>query len=242
MTAGEEGAPILLAIEPVTPAAAHGSLARLSAAERARVAEIRRPERADAVAVSLALTRRILAEATGLAAGELVFTRTCARCGHPSHGRPRLVPEVLDFSVSRSERWATVAVAPVPVGVDIEDPGRAVAVGELAPVLSAAERRWVAGRKADDVLGLWVMKEAAGKAMGLGIVDVEDLSVVTGEVDDLSGWRAVGDPSGRRWSVVRVDAPEAILAVATAGGPRAIQVRRESTARSASSRSGGRKR
>lgn len=226
MTVDEEGTPILLAIEPVTPAAARASLARLSVAERERVAGIRRAARADAVAVSLALTRRVLAEETGLQPGELVFTRTCARCGHPTHGRPRLVPEVVHFSVSRSERSAAVTVAPVPVGVDVEDSGRAVAAAELAPVLSVAERRWLAGREAHDLLGLWVMKEAAGKAMGLGIVDVEDVSVVTREFDDLTGWRAVVDPSGRRWSVVRVDAPETVLAVAIAGAPRPIRVER----------------
>ena len=227
MTVGEEGTPILLAIEPVTPSAARASLARLSAAERARVIGIRRAGRADAVAVSLALTRRILAEVTGLPPGELVFTRVCVRCGHPTHGRPRLVPEVVDFSVSRSERWAAVAVAPAPVGVDVEDPGRAVTAEELEPVLSVAERQWLGARDAEDVLGLWVMKEAVGKALGLGIVDVEDFSVVTREVDDVTGWRAVVNPSGRRWSVTRVDASGAVLAVAVAGGPRPIHVRRE---------------
>jgi phosphopantetheinyl transferase len=89
----------------------------------------------------------------------------------------------------------------------------------------------MAGRaEADDLLGLWVMKESVGKAMGLGIVDVEDFSVVTREVDDLTGWHAAVAPSGRRWSVTRVDAPGAVLAVATAGSARPIQVRRESGA------------
>jgi 4'-phosphopantetheinyl transferase len=226
----EEATPILLAIEPVTPATVRASLARLSVAERARVAGIRRSGRADAIAVSLALTRQIVGAVTGLPPGELAFTRTCVRCGHPTHGPPRLVPEVIDFSVSRSERWATVAVASVPVGVDVEDPGRAVAASELAPLLSVAERRWLVGREADDLLGLWVVKESVGKAMGLGIVGAEDFSVVTCDVDDLAGWRAVVDPSGRRWSVTRVDAPGAALAVAVAGSPRPIHVRRESGA------------
>jgi phosphopantetheinyl transferase len=227
-TADEEETPILLAIAAVTPAAARASLARLSVAERARVAGIRHSGRADAVAVSLALARRVLAAVTGLPAGELEFTRTCERCGHPTHGRPRLDREGVEFSVSRSERWAAVAVAPVPVGVDVEDPGRAVAAGELAPVLSAAERSWLAGREADDLLVLFVMKESVGKAMGLGIVDVEELSVVSREGDELTGWRAVVDPSARRWSVTRVDAPGAVLAVAIAGNPRPIRVRRGS--------------
>jgi phosphopantetheinyl transferase len=179
------------------------------------VARIARPQRADAVAVSLALARRALAAATFLPPAELRFDRTCERCGHPTHGRPRLVPELVRFSVARSERWAAVAVAPVVVGVDVEDAGRAVTADDLAPVLSEAERRW----PADDHLALWVMKEAVGKAMGLGIVDAETFAVG----DDVAGWRAVDDPSGARWSVTAVDVPEVVLAVAVAGEPRPIQ-------------------
>jgi 4'-phosphopantetheinyl transferase len=191
----------------------------LPAAERGRVARIKRPARADAVALSLALARRALAAATGLPPGELRFDRTCPRCGHPTHGRPRLVPELVHFSVARSERWTAVAVAPVVVGVDVEDAGRAVAAHEIALVLSAAERRW----QGEDRLGLWVMKEAVGKAMGLGIVEAEAFSVVGAEDDDIAGWRTVDDPSGARWSVTRVDVPDAALAVAVAGEPRSIR-------------------
>jgi 4'-phosphopantetheinyl transferase len=224
VTGAAAGAPILLAIEPVTPAAARASLGRLSADERARVARIRRAARANAVAVSLDLARRSLADATGVPPGELEFTRTCERCGHLSHGRPRLVPDAVEFSVSRSERWAVVALAPVPVGVDLEDPARAAEATELAPVLSAAERRWLDGRKPGELLDLWVMKEAAGKAMGFGIVDVEDLSVVTSESDDLMGWRAVAGAPDGHWSVTRIEAPGVLLAVAVAGAPRPIEV------------------
>ena len=79
----------------------------------------------------------------------------------------------------------------------------------------------MAGRaEAHDVLGLWVMKEAAGKAMGLGIVDVEDFSVVAarGRRSDrvASGGGSVRPPLG-----LRVDAPETVLAVAISGPPTA---------------------
>jgi 4'-phosphopantetheinyl transferase len=203
----------------VTRSAARASLAGLPADERARVARITRPARADAVALSLALARRVLAAATGLPPGELRFDRTCARCGHPTHGRPRLVPELVHFSVARSERWAAVAIAPVVVGVDVEDAGRVVAAGEIAAALSPAEQRW----RGEDLLGLWVMKEAVGKAMGLGIVEAKTFSVVAAG-DDIAGWRAVEDPSGARWSVTRVDVPDAVLAVAVTGEPRPIHL------------------
>ena len=174
----------------------------------------------------MALARRVLADVTGLSPSELEFARTCVRCGHPTHGRPRLVPNGVEFSVSRSERWAAVAVAPVPVGVDVEDAGRELAPEELAPVLSAAERRWLVGREGGELVALWVMKESVGKAIGLGVVDVEGVSVVEGDADDLTGWRAAIDPSGRRWSVTRVDVPSAVAAVTVAGGPRAIRTER----------------
>jgi len=61
------------------------------------------------------------------------------------------------------------------------------------------------------------MKEAIGKAMGLGMVDAEQFSVVTGRGDDLSGWRAVVDAPDRRWSVTRVAVEGAVVATAIAG-------------------------
>ncbi|HEX9991437.1 MAG TPA: 4'-phosphopantetheinyl transferase superfamily protein [Acidimicrobiales bacterium] len=206
-------------VEEVTAAAADAATALLSGGERARVAAIRRPARAAAVAVSLALTRRVLAEATGRPTAAMAFTRACARCGDPDHGRPRLLTAEVEFSVSRSERWAVVAVAPRPVGVDVEDPGRPVAAGDLTPVLSPAERRWAGRRAGGDLLGLWVLKEAAGKAMGLGIVDADRFSVVTGQGDDLAGWRPVADAPDGRWSVTRVDAPPASV---TGDAPAAV--------------------
>jgi 4'-phosphopantetheinyl transferase len=208
--------PVRLFLEPVTPAAARASLAELPPAERERVEWIVRPARADAVAVSLALARRALAAAAGLPPGELRFDRTCARCGDPTHGRPRLVPELVQFSVARSERWAAVAVAPVVVGVDVEDAGRAVTAGDIAAVLSPDELR----RPNEDVLGLWVMKEAVGKAMGMGVVGAESFSIAAGG----AGWRAVDDASDARWSVTRVDVPDAALAVAVGGEPRPIRL------------------
>lgn len=186
---------------------------------------IRSPARADAVAVSLALARRVLAAVTGLAPAALVVSRTCGRCGHPTHGRPRLVPEVVHFSVSRSERWAAVAVAPVPVGVDVEDADRPVTAADLGPALGAEERRWAAGRSGRELLGLWVLKEAAGKATGAGIVDADRLAVVAGVADDLAGWRAGDDPAGGCWSATLVDPPGvdgAVVAVAVAGRPRPV--------------------
>lgn len=222
---------VLLALEPVTPAAAVGATALLSPPERARVAAIRLASRADAVAVSLALARRVLGALTGLDPAGLAFTSACERCGHPSHGRPRLAAgavadagaDLPHFSVSRSEGWAAVAVAPVPVGVDVEDPGRAVDAAEIVPVLSPVERRWAAGRSTGDLLALWVVKEAAGKAMGIGIVGVEACSVVAGEDDDLAGWRTVAGAAAGTWSVTRVDAPGAVVAVGVAGDPRPVR-------------------
>jgi len=214
---------ILLALEPVTPPAARSALERLSPAERERVSAIRKAPRAEAVAVSLALARETVAAATGRPQERLEFTRRCERCGHPTHGRPRLAGSPVELSVSRSERWAAVALAPVAVGADVEDPGRALTAGELDPVLSATERRWAAGRGGDDLLRLWVVKEAVGKAMGVGIVGVEDVSLVEHDDDALDGWRELTDATGRRWSVTPVAQASAVLAVAVAGAPRPIR-------------------
>jgi phosphopantetheinyl transferase len=151
-----------------------------------------------------------------------VLDRTCEHCGDPAHGRPRLVPGLVQFSVSRSEGHAAVAVASAPVGVDVEDADRSVSADEIAPVLAPDEREWLSGRGDDAALQLWVLKEAVGKAMGLGIVGAERFSVLAGE-RDLTGWQAVVDPAGRPWSVRLVDAADAIAAVAVAGPPRPIR-------------------
>ncbi|MFF3620356.1 4'-phosphopantetheinyl transferase family protein [Streptomyces sp. NPDC002467] len=117
--------------------------------------------------------RLLLGDRLGLAPAEVVLVREdCPGCGGP-HGRPAVAGGGVHFSLSHSGDVAYVALAPVPVGVDIEEVPGAQAVtdvlGALHPTetaeltaLSEADRRVALAR-------VWARKEACLKGIGTGI-------------------------------------------------------------------------
>ena len=83
----------------------------------------------------------------------------CRHCGSGEHGQPTLDGGPF-VSIARSSRVSVIAwCAAGPVGVDVEAAG-AAAPPELT--LHPAERF-------DDVLAVWVRKEAVLKALGTGL-------------------------------------------------------------------------
>jgi 4'-phosphopantetheinyl transferase len=116
--------------------------------------------------------RRILAAYLGAEPADVVVERACARCGHPSHGKPRL-PGGPAFSTAASGDVGVVAVAKrVELGVDVESAEAvASALGERPPgaLMTAAERRAV-GDGSVRLETLWVRKEALAKGIGTGLV------------------------------------------------------------------------
>ncbi|MGY0019515.1 4'-phosphopantetheinyl transferase family protein [Streptomyces sp. cg35] len=169
------------------------------------------------VAAHLAL-RGILGDRLGRAPGTLRFVRRpCPECGE-AHGRPALAdaPDV-HFSLSHSGDLALVALAPAPVGADVEElPGQSAAEelaavlhprerAELAAVADPSERRLALARA-------WVRKEAYLKGLGTGLARPTDLDYV----GTLPG--SPGAPDG--WSVRDVAVPEG-YAAAIALGPQA---------------------
>ena len=116
--------------------------------------------------------RQVMAVYTGIEPEALVFERSCQRCGHPAHGRPRLATTA-DLSFSTSSRpgvaVVAVAVARMSVGVDVEliagVDRRALHQIGLTPDERAAVS--AAGPSAD--VQLWCRKEAVLKAQGLGL-------------------------------------------------------------------------
>lgn len=140
----------------------------LDAAELARVARRRRPEDRANLALAYALHRLFLAAMLGLAPREVPLERDDKGC-------PRLRGLDVGTSLSHADAFLAMAVCRAgPVGVDIEPTERRTLMAEIAESLChphEAER--LAGidadRRADELLALWVRKEAFLKAEGIGL-------------------------------------------------------------------------
>ena len=122
-------------------------------------------------------------------------------------GKPRLREEPLQFNLSHSEQLALVAVSAVlPVGVDVQAPHHSTAKPWFAKrICSPREYEHFGGAPSpEELLRLWVRKEAVVKARGegsyvaVGEIDVLD-SVVDGtwscvdlpvETEQAAGYRA----------------------------------------------------
>jgi 4'-phosphopantetheinyl transferase len=142
----------------------------LSSEERARAGRYLRPaDRARFVRCRSAL-RRVLADRLGCLPHEIELATE-------PHGRPVLRRAVapLWFNVSHSADLGLVAVADVPVGVDVERiDSRHVSDGAAATFLTARELAAWRGLPPDDrvesFFACWTGKEAFAKASGLGFV------------------------------------------------------------------------
>jgi 4'-phosphopantetheinyl transferase len=124
-----------------------------------------------------ALLRSVAARYTDSEPSELVFDRTCTRCGDPSHGKPRLARfPSLHVSVSSSDNLALFGFALTDVGVDVERLDRDFQVNEVAGLAlgsgeHAALARVPVARRGPALLAAWVQKESVLKAAGAGLAD-----------------------------------------------------------------------
>jgi phosphopantetheinyl transferase len=106
------------------------------------------------------------------------FTTECTWCGHPTHGKKRLLGNQggVNFSTSSNHARAVddlrmvVAVAGKPIGVDIVKPEDLHGVD---PEIYMSEREVRDSRHAADrslhEATVWAAKEAYGKLVGLGL-------------------------------------------------------------------------
>ncbi|MET9381957.1 4'-phosphopantetheinyl transferase superfamily protein [Streptomyces sp. NPDC002928] len=183
-------------------AARHAPLL-LDEEERRRAASFQRDRDRDTYLTAHVSLRLLLAQVLGGHPGAVPLSRLpCVGCGGP-HGKPVLDGHPsLHFSLSHSAPHVLIALAPHPVGVDIEGvPSSPDSVQDIAQVLHPAEQKHLATARAEDRPGtfarLWTRKEAYVKAIGAGLhrpLDLDDLSDVSRPPD---GWR-----------VVDLDAPE----------------------------------
>jgi 4'-phosphopantetheinyl transferase len=172
-------------------------LGLLSADELARVRRLQRPaDRARAVATRAAL-RRVLGEHTGMSPASLQFAAN-------SHGKPALVgptragggDRAVEFNVSHAGAFALIALSiDGPVGVDIERRNAAIDLVSLMPhVLSPLELSHVGNTTRIGFFERWTAKEAALKALGVGIAaHLQALSVLPASNDDAYELHATWD-------------------------------------------------
>ncbi|MBR5868131.1 MAG: 4'-phosphopantetheinyl transferase superfamily protein [Clostridia bacterium] len=119
--------------------------------------------------------------AAASAAGRELLSRLLAECfpgempsvAKTDLGKPYLpdYPEV-GISVSHSGDYAVAAIAPGPVGIDLERL-REPTAGVLKKYFSKEERDLVSAGGADVFTRLWTTKEAIGKALGTGLLNRE---------------------------------------------------------------------
>jgi 4'-phosphopantetheinyl transferase len=155
----------------------------LSAAEQDRANRFLHAQDRIMFALTRAVLRALLSEATGVPADQILFAEG-------PYGKPGLAgiggPH---FNVSHSGSWALIGLSDSrPIGVDIELMRRAGGELELArSFFSDAEYRALEGQENGSLLHsfykIWTCKEAILKALGVGIsVHLKDFSVeLTGE-------------------------------------------------------------
>lgn len=142
--------------------------ATINAEEWSRAARQRNPANRDALVLTYALHRLLLARVMGCTPGRVGIHRDAKGC-------PRLPDDQLHTSVSHAgQRVAFAVTAAGPVGIDIEPCMRAAGMRDLAghvahPGEVAALAQLGAAARERALLDLWVRKEALLKAAGIGL-------------------------------------------------------------------------
>lgn len=148
----------------------------LAASERDRAASYLRRQDGTRFAASRAAVRVILAGYLGCEPVRLRFVAS-------GRGQPRLAGHSLQFSLSRSGGVALLAVAPDPVGADLELVRPRAGLADLvAARFAAPEAACVAagcaGSPGRGFYRHWVAKEAYLKATGRGLAALRDTELV----------------------------------------------------------------
>jgi 4'-phosphopantetheinyl transferase len=158
------------------PAAAAAGAALLSDGEAARAERFTAPLARDLFVASRAVQRTLGGALLGIAPREVAFDRSCQRCGHRDHGKPRFRAErAPEYSVSHSGTLVLVGYARTGrIGLDLEaDDRRTDVVGLIPRIASAAEQRRLGQVPPQDrrraCLRLWTRKESVAKLTGHGL-------------------------------------------------------------------------
>jgi 4'-phosphopantetheinyl transferase len=157
-------------VVPIAPARASELLARLPPDERERAARYRFPRDRDMFVAGRALARRMLTEAAGPRPWLFVKDHHGKLALDPPHGEPPLA-----FNITHSDGIVACAVARgISVGIDVEAIDREYDFADVLDTTLAPEERACfdgrgAGARAEYFFAIWTLKEAIGKACGIGL-------------------------------------------------------------------------
>jgi len=152
----------------------------LSDEEQARLQTISHPIQAKFYRQSRCILRTLLGQLLHQPSAEINFSTA-------AHGKPQLTQHQLQFNISHSQHWLCIALATVPVGVDIEFTAEA----PIRPWLALAKRffttheyQYLTEQPADKLMHafsqLWTQKEAVLKTHGGGIsAGLQQLDLLT---------------------------------------------------------------
>lgn len=154
-------------------AAATARRGELDRAESVRAAGFRRFADLDRFLVAHVCLRDVLGTVLGTPPDRLVIGREpCAACGGP-HGRPYLPGRPVHFSLSGAGDLVLIAVAPVPVGVDVENVPPDALVHDTAAALHEDERAELLALprqvRPAAFARCWTRKESVLKSTGQGL-------------------------------------------------------------------------
>jgi 4'-phosphopantetheinyl transferase len=206
---------VLCALDELPP-----DISVLDAREKRRAERLEHElDRRRFVAAHAAL-RRELGERLKAAPADLEFTREpCGRCGGP-HGRPIVLRPggslarraELHFSLSHSGSQGLLAIAPTPVGVDIEALPDASMCQQLTALMHPREQVRIlsAPEEAQRTLftRLWCRKEAYLKGIGVGLTH-DSTEGYLSSLERTPGWHVanVETPAGFAGAVAAASAP-----------------------------------
>jgi 4'-phosphopantetheinyl transferase len=164
-------------------------------------------------------TGELLARALGVTPDTLEISRVCARCGHPTHGKP-VIAGGPAFSVSHTDGLGVVALAPpgTQVGVDVERVRPRARLEQLAARVLGVDAlaRWRGLPERDRLeafLLAWSAKEAYLKALGIGVT-----TRLADVPDAVEGWTIGAIDMGDGYvGAFAVDRPGVIPSDGTAG-------------------------
>lgn len=173
--------------------------------------------------------RRVLAFHTGLEAD-------CLQLVADPFGKPALADTPVHFNMTHTAGWALIAVAPIPLGIDLELARRPdIAVGEIVPLACHPDEAAIllslpepAANAA--LMRLWTQKEAYVKALGTGLQ--HDLTAVRIAADGRPERSVASDAhagAARRYFIHEVDAPPGCVASLCADSRKLILYYREAS-------------